>query len=82
MKKNFLGLALMTGTFGISTGAAGAIYIALNKAFAEGAISLGRMMALTAGTGIGAVVIAGVVGFGGIFLAKKLKQGKAVCVAW
>ncbi|MBZ4226408.1 hypothetical protein LAE98_30970 [Bacillus wiedmannii] len=82
MKSTFWNLFLLTGTFGISAGAAGAIYIALNKAFAEGALSLGRLMVLAAGTGVGAIILAGILGFGGVFIANKLKAGKGATVAW
>lgn len=75
-------LFLLTGTFGLSAGAAGAIYVALNKAFAEGAITLGRLILFAAGTGVGALVLAAIVGFGGAFIAKKLKAGKGATVAW
>ena len=63
MEKPLFYLFLLTGTFGISSGAAGAIYVALNKAFAEGVVSLGRLMVLAAGTGVGAIVLAGILGF-------------------
>ncbi len=75
-------LFLLTGTFGIGAGTAGAIYVALNKAFAEGALSLGRMMVLAAGTGVGAVVMIAILGFGGVYIGKKLKAGKGATVAW
>lgn len=82
MEKSFLGLFLLTGTFGIGAAAAGVIYTALSKLFAQGALSLGRLIILTASTGVGAVVLIGILGFGGAYIAKKLKAGKGATVAW
>lgn len=73
---------LLTGTFGISSAAAAVIFFALQKAFAEGALSLTRVMLLAAGTGVGAIIIAGILGFGGVFIANKLNAGQAATVAW
>lgn len=81
MKENGL-FMLLVGTFGIGTGAAAAIYVALNLAFKEGALTLGRMMLLVAGTGVGALVIIAILGFGGVFIGNKLKAGKEVTIAW
>lgn len=82
MGKSIYGLLLLTGTFGIGSGAAGVIYVALTKMFNSGTISFARLAALTATTGVGAIVLIGILGFGGAFIAKKLKAGKAATVAW
>ncbi|MBR0591504.1 hypothetical protein NSS78_03305 [Bacillus sp. FSL W8-0920] len=75
-------LIMLTGTFGISSGTAGAIYVALNQAFKSGALSVGRVMLLMAGTGVGALLIGAIFAFGGAFIIKKLKAGRAATVAW
>lgn len=81
MTKNNL-LMLLTGTFGIGSAAAGVIFWALKKAFGEGLLNLGRLVLYTAGTGVGALLLIAILGFGGAFIARKLKAGKAAVVAW
>ena len=80
--KNFSLFALLTGTFGIGSAAAGVIFWALKKAFGEGLLNLGRLILLTAGTGIGAVILIGILAFGRAYIARKLKAGKGAVVAW
>lgn len=75
-------LMLLTGTFGIGSAAAGVIFWALKKAFGEGLLNLGRLVLYCAGTGVGALILIGILGFGGAFIAKKLKAGKGAVVAW
>ncbi|MFT8323884.1 hypothetical protein [Oenococcus sicerae] len=72
----------LTGTFGISAGAAKAVYPILVAAFSRGSITLGRAIALTAATGVGALIAAAVIGFGGMYISKKLKAGKGATIAW
>ncbi|KLV22157.1 hypothetical protein HF326_15380 [Bacillus altitudinis MN12] len=75
-------LIMLTGTFGISSATAGAIYVALNTALKSGALSVGRVVLLMAGTGVGALLIISIFAVGGTFIMKKLKAGRAATVAW
>ncbi|MDI6648498.1 hypothetical protein QL818_15650 [Bacillus altitudinis] len=75
-------LIMLTGTFGISSATAGAIFVALNTAFNSGSLTIGRVALLAAGTGVGALLIASIFAVGGTFIMKKLKAGKAATVAW
>ncbi|MGD6976362.1 hypothetical protein [Bacillus altitudinis] len=75
-------LIMLTGTFGISSATAGAIFVALNTAYKSGALTIGRVALLAAGTGVGALLIVSIFAVGGTFIMKKLKAGKAATVAW
>ncbi|MDH6595941.1 hypothetical protein ACQCU3_14010 [Bacillus altitudinis] len=75
-------LIMLTGTFGISSATAGAIFVALNTAHKSGALTVGRVALLAAGTGVGALLIVSIFAVGGTFIMKKLKAGKAATVAW
>lgn len=80
MDKTFWGLGLLTGTFGISSATAVAIYTALARYGTE--ISAARLIALIGATGGVALAVAAVVGLGGVYLLHKMRAGQAAFTAW
>ncbi|OIK82549.1 hypothetical protein [Oenococcus oeni] len=82
MYKLSIRIFALTGTFGISAQAAKMIYPVIYAAFARGSLSIGRSIALIAATGAGCLIVAAVIGAGGIFISRKLKAGRGATLAW
>ncbi|PDH89855.1 hypothetical protein [Oenococcus oeni] len=80
MKKINFCLFLLTGTFGISTGTAAAIYTALIRCGTN--LSVGRLIALAGITGGTTLIVSAIVGLGGGYILQKLRAGKRACTAW